>query len=101
MPDDAPRRLNYYYGRLLGVGDYEAEQSYFLAKHWRHNRDLHGPGVVWGLDVAPSGSGVTIGPGLAIDHLGREILLPEARKMPDPRQPIDESGEPCGEPVEA
>ena len=44
---------------------------------------------------------MVIEPGIAIDGLGREILVPERREMPDPRQPIDDRGESCGKPVES
>jgi hypothetical protein len=94
----APRRPNYFTGQLLTAEDFEAEQSYFLAGRRSHNRVLHGWGVVCGLGVKPSGSGgVVVEPGLAIDSLGREIVVPDPREMLDPRQPIDDRGEPCGE----
>jgi len=48
------RRLNYVYGQLLGVADFQAEQSYFREKQRLHNRCLHGFGVVCGLLVGPA-----------------------------------------------
>ena len=58
--------------------------------------------MVCGLGVAPSGGGgVVIQPGLAIDGVGREIVVPEPREMPDPHQPIDDRGKPSGEPVDS
>jgi hypothetical protein len=99
---EAPRRVNYFSGRLVTAEDFETEQSYWLGKHRSHARHLHGPGVVCGLGVAPSGpGGVTVEPGLAIDGFGNEIVVPEPRQMPDPRQPIDDRGEPSGPPVDA
>jgi hypothetical protein len=99
---EAPRRLNYFSGRLLTAEDFATEQSYWLGKHRSHGRHLHGSGIVCGLRVTPSGpGGVTVEPGLAIDGLGREIVVPAPRQMPDPRQPIDDRGEPCGPPVDA
>ena len=98
----APRRPRYFSGQLLTAEDFEAEQSYLLRGRRSDNRQLHGWGVVCGLGVRPSGSGgVTVEPGLAIDGLGREIVVPDPREMPDPRQPIDDRGEPWGEPVES
>jgi len=44
-------RLNYFYGQLLGVRDFQAEQAYFREKLKLHNRCLHGYGVVCGLEV--------------------------------------------------
>ena len=98
----APRRPNYFTGQLLTEEDFEAEQSYFLDGRCSDTRHLHGWGVVCGLGVTPSGGGgVTIQPGLAIDGLGREIVVPEPREMPDPHQPIDDRGEPNGTPVDS
>jgi|SRR5215211_7418414 len=98
----APRRLGYLSGRLLAAEDFESEQSYFLDRGRSGNRHLHGWGVVRGLGVSPSaGGGVIVEPGLAIDGLGREIVVPEPRQMPDPRQPIDDRGEQCGDPVDS
>jgi hypothetical protein len=97
----APRRPNYFTGQLLTEEDFEAEQSYFLDGRRSDTRHLHGWGVVCGLGVAPSGGGVAIQPGLAIDGLGREIVVPEPREMPDPHQPIDDRGESRGEPVDS
>jgi hypothetical protein len=99
---EAPRRVNYFSGRLLSAEDFQTEQSYWLGKHRSHRRHQHGSGVVCGLAVTPSGcGGVTVEPGLAIDGFGREIVVPEPRQMPDPRQPIDDRGEPCGERVDS
>jgi len=98
---EAPRRLNYFSGRLLSAADFQAEQSYWLGKHRSHRLHLHGSGVVCGLGVTSSRSGVTVEPGVAIDGFGREIVVPEQRQMPDPRQPIDDRGEPCGPRVES
>ena len=98
----APRRPRYFTGQLLTAEDFEAEQSYLLGGRRSDTRHLHGFGVVCGLGVTPSGKGgVTVGPGLAIDGLGREIVVPESQEMLDPRQPVDDQGEPCGEPVDS
>ena len=47
------KRLNYFYGQLLGARDFQTEQEYFREKLRLHNRCLHGYGVVCGLEVAP------------------------------------------------
>lgn len=44
-------RLNYFYGQMLGVRDFQGEQRYFREKLRLHNRCLHGHGVVCGLEV--------------------------------------------------
>ena len=48
------RRLNYFFGQMLGVDDFRSEQSYFREKHKLHNRCLHGYGTVCGLLVKPA-----------------------------------------------
>ncbi len=48
------RRLNYFFGQMLGVDDFRSEQSYFREKHKLHNRCLHGYGTVCGLLVEPA-----------------------------------------------
>jgi hypothetical protein len=71
-------RNNYFYGKLMTVRDFFAEQCYFNEKRWLINRMVHGWGVVCGLDVVPvkdDPAKVNVSPGLAIDCCGREILL--------------------------
>src|SRR6478735_2849363 len=48
------RRLNYFFGQMLGVDDFRGEQNYFREKHKLHNRCLHGYGTVCGLLVMPA-----------------------------------------------
>jgi hypothetical protein len=43
--------LNYHFGMLLGVDDFETEQAYHRSKMRLHNAWLHREGVVWGMDV--------------------------------------------------
>jgi hypothetical protein len=104
MVDDLlqpPVRPNYFTGRLLTAEDLEQEQTYHLEKERRHNRFLHGWGVAYGLEVEPAdgGAGVVVHPGLAIDGLGRELVVPRAHRLADPRQPTDDRGAPCGDRV--
>jgi hypothetical protein len=75
----APQRVNYVYGMLLGVDDFEAEQRYGIGLRRLGNRLVHGHGVVCGLgvEVAEGGDGVRVLPGLAFDGWGREIVVPE------------------------
>ena len=69
-------RPNYYYGQLLKEEDFLAEQEFHIRARENHNRHLHGSGIVYGLEVEPSGdTAVSISPGLAIDERGREIRL--------------------------
>ena len=71
-------RNNYYHGKFMTVRDFFAEQCYFNQKRWLINRMVNGWGVVCGLDVKKHPSDemcVMVTPGLAIDCLGREILV--------------------------
>lgn len=99
----APVRNRYFYGKLLDVRSQEREQAYGIHMRRLLNRIGHGAGVLCGLEVRPDGDGkrVLVEPGVAIDGLGREIVVPERREMPDPRRPIDDRGDRCGEPVDS
>lgn len=70
-------RNRYFYGKLLTVRDFESEQKYFSNKRRLLNRLLHGTGVVAGLHVvAVDDKSISVEAGLALDHLGREIIIP-------------------------
>jgi len=72
----ALKRVHYFDHQFLKVHDFQAEQDYHLEMRRRHNRMLHGWGVVDGLQVQQKGQrDITIDPGMAIDNLGREIIL--------------------------
>lgn len=71
-------RNRYFYGKLLTVRDFEAEQNYAGAKRRLLNRLIHGAGVVCGLGVTASDdTTLIIESGMALDYLGREIILEE------------------------
>lgn len=78
--DKPPERVRYFDGQLLGVDDLRAEQEYHRSMRYLHNR-LHGSGVASGFDVVVDGGDVRVGPGLAIDAAGREIVLTEAERL--------------------
>jgi hypothetical protein len=74
-------RNRYFSGRLLGAEDFQLEQNYVRERLRRHNRALHGTGVVCGLQVSvqpdgQSGEQVVVQPGVAIDPYGEEIEVP-------------------------
>ena len=78
-------RPHYFAGKFLTAEDLEREQRYQNEKRWLLNRMLQGTGVVSGLEVVPHDEGaVTVAPGLAIDALGREILVREPHQVPLP-----------------
>lgn len=72
------KRLNYYNSQFLKEDDFKDEQLYHNQMRYLHNRALHTWGVVEGLEVkpVPGTSKVTVAAGIAIDRLGREIVLP-------------------------
>lgn len=79
---DAHKRVLFSHGLVLGESEFRTEQNFFLEKHWRHNRALHGYGTVAGLNVTwrATSSGrpeLRVSPGLAVDPHGREICVPE------------------------
>ena len=70
------RRVRYFSGQVLSEDDFRDEQQYWMEMHRRHNRLLHGWGVVAGLGLTVSSQDtVTVGPGLALDPLGREVCV--------------------------
>lgn len=77
-------RNNYFTGKLMYPRDFCAEQEYFNEKRWLLNRALFGWGVVCGLEVTQRrpGGPLMIGPGLALDGCGHEILLCEEMCIP-------------------
>ena len=87
-------RLHYFNGRRLEAADLELEQRYHLDMRRRLNRELFTPGVVSGLEVAqaladdgkPSKTKVRVADGLALDPLGRELVVAE-QALAVPAQP--------------
>ena len=75
--DGPPIRVNYFDGQALTAADFRTEQDYHRNMRYLHNRLLHGWGIVDGLDVDNDGAAVRVGPGVAIDARGRELVLPE------------------------
>ena len=73
-------RVNYFAGEYLTKDDFVTEQNYYINKSRTHNRYLHSWGIVQGLEVEKETSGsITVSPGMAIDGLGREIVLYEQK----------------------
>jgi hypothetical protein len=69
------KRLRYFAGQFLSAEDLRAEQDYFREKSKRHNRVLHGSGVVSGLKVAIENGELHLSPGMALDCEGNEIVV--------------------------
>jgi hypothetical protein len=80
FPAGALARPEYRPGNYLLPGDLQTGQRYLQQRLRRHNRLLHGPGVVCGMSVVPANDsaypwGVYICPGYAIGPYGDEIEL--------------------------
>lgn len=89
----APTRNNYFYGKMLDVQHFTLEQQYFNNKRALLNRLGWGSGIMCGLTLGIAGDRLVINPGVAIDPLGREIIVPGAVAI-DPRKVTDDSGKP-------
>src|SRR5690242_17853966 len=73
----APKRNNYFYGKLLDEMHLRLEQDYFYGKRALLNRLALGSGVLCGLVVEKDGKFVKVSAGVAIDGYGREIIVPQ------------------------
>jgi hypothetical protein len=70
------RRPHYFTGELLKEDDFRSEQAYHIEMRRRLTSVLHEWGIAGGLLVTREGDRkVSVSPGLAIDALGREIVL--------------------------
>lgn len=75
-------RVHYFPRQLITAADMTVEQEYFRQKLRRHNRFMHGWGVVCGLEVTTVATKehprqVMISPGYALSPYGDEIYLSE------------------------
>lgn len=89
-----PERNNFFYGKLMDVPQFEKDYAYNLQKRLLLNRLVVGSGVIFGLDVVADTSNtgkVIIQPGVAIDALGQEIIVPQEISI-DPYQLTDDAG---------
>ena len=73
--DEQLKRPRYFDGEILSANDFTTEQEYHRAKLRRHNRYLHGWGVVSGFSVSVRDGSVIVESGVAIDCAGNEIFL--------------------------
>lgn len=81
--DGVLSRNRFFAGKLLTADDFAQEQAYERTKHRRHNRLLHGVGIVSGLTVGlepREGGGdpaIVVSAGVAIDSNGEELVICE------------------------
>ena len=80
------QRVNYLFGLVLGVDEFQQEDLYFRERDERASRTLHGYGTAVGLDVtaerpeaAPNDVEVKITRGILVDKPGRHVTIPTAQ----------------------
>lgn len=73
-------RPRFFAGQVLTADDLNRLDAYIRGKHRLHNRQLHGWGVVNGLEVTcgPCGNGVVVGCGYALSPCGEDIVVCDA-----------------------
>ena len=94
-----PTRNRYFYAKLLDVAHLSLEQDYLNGKRWLLNRLALGRGVLCGLTVTPTSNGeaVVVTAGVAVDELGREVVVPAPSPAVEIRKLTDACGRPTGE----
>lgn len=97
-------RNRYFNGKLLTKRDMQAEQEYHTGRLETLARHVLGEGVVCGLETgvtadADGGVTVSIEPGLAIDHVGRPVVVAEPDEVSFSASDLssDQDGTPDGE----
>ncbi|SRR6266511_652371 len=82
------QRLNFFDGQRLDASDLRLEQRYHIELRRLLNRGLFGPGAVNGLEVAAADAHtVAVSAGLALDPLGREVVLASEQRLAVPNRP--------------
>jgi hypothetical protein len=86
----------FFSGQRLEEGDLQGIEAFNREMRWLHNQSLHQPGIGNGFAVTGKKGDreVTVGPGYAIDDLGREIVLTSSRTIPVPPVAGDTGGVP-------
>lgn len=86
-------RNNYFDGKRLTTDSFRVEQQYLLDRRHLLNRAVLGWGVVYGFKIDGESGRLTIGPGLALDECGRELVQTGDRQVSlDDLITIDERG---------
>lgn len=78
------KRPNFFTGKLLTAEDLAGEQQYVIEKFKRHNRTLHGFGIVSGLKVSARAGHINVTPGIALDCEGNELVIECAQTLVAP-----------------
>jgi hypothetical protein len=78
------KRPRFFSGKLITPEDLDLEQQYFLKRLKRHNRTLHGFGIVFGLKVTVNAGQIVVEPGLALDCEGNELSIDAVQSIVPP-----------------
>jgi hypothetical protein len=77
-------RPHFFSGKLVTTDDLALEQEYFLEKLKRHNRSLHGFGIVSGLQVTTDSGRIVVDAGMALDCQGNELVIQNVQTLSPP-----------------
>jgi len=77
-------RPHFFSGKLITSDDLALEQQYFLEKLKRHNRNLHGFGIVSGLKVTTDSGRIVVDAGMALDCQGNELVIHNVQTLSPP-----------------
>lgn len=77
-------RPRFSVGNLVTAEDLALEQLYFLEKLKRHNRSLHGFGIVSGLKVTTDSGKIAVDAGMALDCQGNEVVIRNVQMLSPP-----------------
>src|SRR4051794_7259956 len=79
-------RSRFFPRQLVGADDLTQDQIYFREKLRRHNRLLHGWGIVCGAGVTSDDCNAVVAPGYILGPYGDEILIDQATTIDVCRQ---------------
>jgi hypothetical protein len=90
-PTSGGERTRYFPRQLVAAADLTQDQIYFREKSRRHNRLLHGWGIVCGVEVRASKApgSVDVNAGYVLGPLGDEIVVDEMVTVDLTRQNLD------------
>ena len=74
-------RPRFFSGKKLDAADFAQEQSYILERFKRHNRSLHGFGIVFGLKVTSERGVIAVSEGMALDCEGNELIIASRQSL--------------------
>src|SRR6266700_3193786 len=75
LPAAVDKRVRFFDGQFLQDQDFIDEQKYHLDRERRLSRLLRVTGIAEGLSVVPKVNQVTVTPGMAVDGLGRHLVV--------------------------